>query len=72
MPDEPETMECQPAIPADVSQKAAPAGAQGQHAMRRQVRSSDLFGGCREVLIEHSGEMYSLRRTSKGKLILTK
>ena len=39
---------------------------------RRQVRSTDLFGNCREVLIEHAGEFYSLRRTSKGKLILTK
>lgn len=39
---------------------------------RRQIRSDDLFGGSREVLIEHAGELYSLRQTSKGKLILTK
>jgi hemin uptake protein HemP len=44
----------------------------GNEARRRQVRSSDLFGNCREVLIEHAGEFYSLRQTSKGKLILTK
>ncbi len=41
-------------------------------ASRRQIRSSELFGDQREVLIEHAGEIYSLRHTSKGKLILTK
>jgi hemin uptake protein HemP len=46
--------------------------APGKDAQRRQIRSTDLLGGSREVLIEHSGEFYSLRRTSKGKLILTK
>ncbi len=49
-----------------------PADAAGSAAPRRQVRSDDLFGGQREVLIEHAGEFYSLRQTSKGKLILTK
>jgi hemin uptake protein HemP len=44
----------------------------GTHARPRQIRSTDLFGGRREILIEHSGELYSLRQTSKGKLILTK
>ena len=39
---------------------------------RPLIRSSELFADCREVLIEHSGEFYSLRQTSKGKLILTK
>jgi hemin uptake protein HemP len=39
---------------------------------RRQIRSVELFSGQREVLIEHGGEFYSLRQTSKGKLILTK
>jgi hemin uptake protein HemP len=38
----------------------------------RLIRSDDLLGGHREVLIEHAGEFYSLRHTSKGKLILTK
>lgn len=72
MPDRRETMKCQPAIPANMRREVAPTGAQGPHAVRRQVRSDDLFGGCREVLIEHAGELYSLRHTSKGKLILTK
>lgn len=31
-----------------------------------------IFGGAREVAIEHEGGIYRLRRTSKGKLILTK
>ena len=39
---------------------------------RRRIRSDDLFSGEREVMIEHAGELYSLRQTSKGKLILTK
>ena len=39
---------------------------------RRQIRSDELFSGQREVLIEHAGELYLLRHTSKGKLILTK
>jgi hemin uptake protein HemP len=41
-------------------------------APRRQIRSAELFKGQREVLIEHAGKIYSLRHTSKGKLILTK
>lgn len=49
-----------------------PTLAPGNATQRRHVRSTDLFGDCREVLIEHAGEFYSLRRTSKGKLILTK
>ena len=39
---------------------------------RRMVKSSDLLAGTNEVRIEHNGEVYLLRQTSKGKLILTK
>jgi len=39
---------------------------------RRVVKSSDLLAGRKELLIEHNGGVYSLRETSKGKLILTK
>jgi hemin uptake protein HemP len=49
-----------------------PADTSGNHVQRKQIRSDDLFSGQREVLIEHAGELYSLRHTSKGKLILTK
>jgi hemin uptake protein HemP len=41
-------------------------------AVRRQLASRDLLGGGNEVRIEHNGEIYTLRQTSKGKLILTK
>jgi hemin uptake protein HemP len=34
--------------------------------------SEELFRGSREIWIEHAGEMYRLRITSRGKLILTK
>ena len=44
----------------------------GAPSMRRRIRSDDLLSGQREVLIEHAGELYSLRQTSNGKLILTK
>ena len=38
----------------------------------RTVRSADLFADAREIVIDHCGDRYRLRRTSKGKLILTK
>jgi hemin uptake protein HemP len=34
--------------------------------------SEELFRGTREIWIEHGGEQYRLRITSRGKLILTK
>ncbi|MEX0808118.1 MAG: hemin uptake protein HemP [Dongiaceae bacterium] len=37
-----------------------------------RVSSADLMGGKRELCIEHAGELYRLRITGKGKLILTK
>lgn len=39
---------------------------------RRRVSSQALLGNEREVEIEHSGQLYRLRLTSLGKLILTK
>ncbi|MCG8695872.1 MAG: hemin uptake protein HemP [Minwuiales bacterium] len=38
----------------------------------RTVRSADLFANAREIVIDHCGDRYRLRCTSKGKLILTK
>lgn len=38
----------------------------------RSVCSEDLLQGGVELRIRHDGEFYRLRRTSKGKLILTK
>ena len=39
---------------------------------RRTLKSSELLGERNELHIEHNGEVYLLRRTSNGKLILTK
>lgn len=39
---------------------------------RRTVKLRDLLGSSRELVIDHDGESYSLRLTSKGRLILTK
>ena len=62
-----------PAAPITTAeQTGTPVIAAGNQAQRRQIRSDELFGSQREVLIEHAGEIYSLRQTSKGKLILTK
>lgn len=36
------------------------------------VRSEDLFGKDREIMIEHAGVYYRLRLTRANKLILTK
>ncbi|MFC7335100.1 hemin uptake protein HemP [Rhodocista pekingensis] len=37
-----------------------------------RIDSRDLLRGGREIVIVHEGEEYRLRRTSQGKLILTK
>jgi len=39
---------------------------------RREITSAELFGSGREIYIRHAEEIYTLRQTSKGKLILTK
>lgn len=38
----------------------------------RQIDSSELFARGSEVIINHDGAAYRLRRTSNGKLLLTK
>lgn len=38
----------------------------------RTISSEDLMRGQRELLIEHAGEVYRLRITRNGKLILNK
>ena len=37
----------------------------------RRIRSEDILGGAREIVIEHDGRQYRLRITQNGKLILT-
>ena len=65
-------MKPRPLPEAIAGQTGAPTIGTGNPSQRRKIRSDDLFSGQREVLIEHAGEFYSLRQTSKGKLILTK
>ena len=43
-----------------------------QPRVRREITSSELFAGGRELHIHHADEVYTLRQTNKGKLILTK
>jgi hemin uptake protein HemP len=40
--------------------------------VRRQLSSEQLFAGLTEIEIQHGDAVYRLRRTSLGKLILTK
>lgn len=42
------------------------------HGSRPPIDSSDLLGGSSERLIAHNGEVYRLRLTRSGKLILHK
>lgn len=51
---------------ATVAQSAAHPGAV------KSVASEELLGIRGELKIQHNGELYSLRRTRQGKLILTK
>lgn len=44
----------------------------GGGARSRHIKVSELLGSEREVILEHAGQEYRLRITSKGKLILTK
>lgn len=54
-----------PAVAAAGPARTTPAGL-------RRIASSELFAGAVEVEIEHQEQVYRLRRTSLGKLILTK
>jgi hemin uptake protein HemP len=38
----------------------------------REVRLEDLLGGGRELIIRHGEELYRLRVTRNGRLLLTK
>ena len=46
--------------------------AASQRPRRREITSAELFGDSREIQIRHADEIYTLRQTNKGKLILTK
>ena len=42
------------------------------NATTKRVGSNELLGPCGQIIIDHRGEDYRLRITSKGKLLLTK
>ena len=51
---------------------AVPVSGASFHAEVRRIPSADLFVSGAVVEIEHDGEIYRLRHTRRGKLILTK
>jgi hemin uptake protein HemP len=57
---------------SSVVTNANPADPEARPANLPRLRSSDLLGGAREAIIEHGQDLYRLRLTSNGKLILTK
>lgn len=59
----------QASSPGTTLQPAIPAPQQRQ---RKRVSSQELLANEREIEIEHVGQLYRLRLTSLGKLILTK
>lgn len=54
------------------SQRAPDASGRPPKAAPRRLHSRELLADAQEVIIEHEGDDYRLRCTSKGKLILTK
>jgi hemin uptake protein HemP len=58
-----------PSPPGAASRPTAEPGPAGAPPV---LRSAELFGVHKEILIEHQAQLYRLRLTSLGKLILTK
>lgn len=56
----------------DMALASPSAGATATARAKREITSAELFAGGREIHIRHAEEIYTLRQTSKGKLILTK
>jgi len=54
------------------SKAATPLPGRPEKAAAGKIDSQDLFRGHQEVCIEHLGQVYRLRITRQGKLILTK
>jgi hemin uptake protein HemP len=64
------TVEQPEEVLAPAGQQGGPGGRSG--VPRRTTTTRELLAGGNELQIEHNGEIYTLRQTSKGKLILTK
>jgi len=54
------------------SERLTPERAEDVVPRQRILNSDDLLAGEKEILIVHHGEMYRLRETRNGKLILGK
>lgn len=65
-------LEQQPKPPLRSAEVRSPATEPARGPAIPLLRSEDLFGRAREILIEHSGGYYRLRVTHSNKLILTK
>ena len=57
--------------PPKLSDPAGPPRTDTPNRRTRRISSAELFGGAREIVIEHDGRLYQLRVTQNGKLILT-
>jgi hemin uptake protein HemP len=53
-------------------EEATPSGGNKRSDPAHTISSEELLQGRRELWIEHEGQMYRLRVTSRGKLYLTK
>ncbi|HZF37103.1 MAG TPA: hemin uptake protein HemP [Candidatus Angelobacter sp.] len=62
----------EPRSPTTSSQGPSAAPTSEASGAVRHVRSADLFGNAREVVIEHEHHRYRLKMTSRGGLILNK
>jgi hemin uptake protein HemP len=61
-----------PAQTTPLPPASPPAGRSEGVAAGRTLKSEEILAGHREVLILHQGEVYRLRVTRRGKLILQK
>lgn len=57
---------------ADDNQDTEPTSRRESERAVSVISSEDLLAGRLEVMIEHNGDLYRLRHTRQGKLILTK
>jgi hemin uptake protein HemP len=55
-----------------VSEQVSPSSIEDGTDLSRRMKSTELFGAARVVIIEHGGNEYRLQVTSNDKLILTK
>ena len=61
-----------PTAKPDANERAPTQDANSRSVNVQSVPSEQLLGPKGELKIQHNGELYSLRRTRQGKLILTK